>query len=219
MLASIGRIPESVDDNYQQLHRYARESSNPRQLNKFIDLCNKQKDTHNITFEIDYRNNIGQTPLWVACFLGHESTAKILVRHGADVNARASDNSTPMHAAIGSSKSSIKLMVHLIEQGGNYRFSDKQGRDPVDWLRDELNYKKSKMWFGGSRKILQDKLTYLEKKSLQHQRRIIINNENVSSNLRTDLDSLATYRKGGNRGDSTRGFGNWLEFSVFLNVF
>ena len=69
MLASIGRIPESVDDNYQQLHRYARESSNPRQLNKFIDLCNKQKDTHNITFEIDYRNNIGQTPLWVACFL------------------------------------------------------------------------------------------------------------------------------------------------------
>lgn len=206
MLATIGRIPDSAPDNYKQLHIYAKENPNPRQLNKFIDLCNTQQDTHGIPFEIDYRNNVGQTALWVACFLGNEQTAKILVRNGADVNARANDNSTPMHACIGSSKCSIKLMTYLIHDcGGNYRFSDKQGRDPVEWLKDELSYRKSKsMWFNGSRKILQDKLTYLEKIGNEHRRRLIINDSNWRKNLDFDLEGIVQYKRG-NRGDSIGG--------------
>ena len=185
-IAFIGRIVDSADDNYHILHKYSRDQPSPKQLTKFIDLCRKQQETHGIPFEIDYRNNKGQTPLWVACYLGNESTAKILVRHGADVNARASDNSTPMHAAIGSSKSSLKLVMFLIQCGGNYRFSDKQGRDPVDWLKDELDHKKHKSLFGvgGKMKILQEKLKYLDKIGNEHQRRLQINNENWLSNLR-----------------------------------
>ena len=75
---------------------------------------------------------------------GNESIAELLVQHGADVNARARDNSTPMHAAIGSSKCSVKLIKYLIEHGGNYRLLDKEAREPLMWLEEELEHRKSR---------------------------------------------------------------------------
>ncbi|MEQ2159765.1 hypothetical protein GOODEAATRI_026611, partial [Goodea atripinnis] len=44
-------------------------------------------------------NKDGFTPLHVAALHGHSSLAALLIRHGANVNVRTSQNATPLHLA------------------------------------------------------------------------------------------------------------------------
>uniref|UniRef100_A0A3Q2CDR0 Uncharacterized protein n=1 Tax=Cyprinodon variegatus TaxID=28743 RepID=A0A3Q2CDR0_CYPVA len=57
-------------------------------------------------------NADGFTPLHVAALHGHSSIAALLIRHGANVNARTNQNATPLHLA--SQNSHVQVEEQLL---------------------------------------------------------------------------------------------------------
>jgi ankyrin repeat protein len=57
------------------------------------------------------------------------NTVKLLLEHGADVNMRALDNSTPLHVAMEYGR--VKIVPMLLEHGANVDAKDKNGRTPL----------------------------------------------------------------------------------------
>jgi ankyrin repeat protein len=49
--------------------------------------------------DVDARNNIGATPLYIASREGNIDVVNVLIAHGADVNARNNDGDTPLLVA------------------------------------------------------------------------------------------------------------------------
>src|SRR5450432_728354 len=65
---------------------------------------------------ISVENNLGETPLHKAACWGHEMLVQLLIRNGADINARSlSYGATALHKAIGSCR---KELVELLLQSG-----------------------------------------------------------------------------------------------------
>lgn len=60
-------------------------------------------------------NADGFTPLHVAALHGHSSVAALLIRHGANVNARTNQNATPLHLA--SQNSHVQVEEQLLSLG------------------------------------------------------------------------------------------------------
>lgn len=76
-------------------------------------------------------NRKGWTPLHYAASKAHLETAGMLLRHGAQVNARAADGTTPlMMAAYGGSEPMVRL---LLEHGADSRLKTNQDYDAADW--------------------------------------------------------------------------------------
>ena len=66
-------------------------------------------------------NNIGHTPLHRACFFAHSKIAKMLVEHGAQVDAKSIDGSTPLIQAACSDRDSdgdVKNVVKFLLDNG-----------------------------------------------------------------------------------------------------
>jgi len=49
--------------------------------------------------DINKKNGVGQTPLYIACEKGFEGIVKILVEHRADVYKKDNDGNTPLFVA------------------------------------------------------------------------------------------------------------------------
>ena len=58
---------------------------------------------------------VGMTPLHVAAFHGTPAIAEVLLAHGADVNARLKDGSTPLSLAL---KNSNRRVVRVLRRHG-----------------------------------------------------------------------------------------------------
>lgn len=73
---------------------------------------------------------LGWTPLHEACNHGHYNVAIILVRAGANVNAKGLENNTPLHdaAIVGQ----LKLVKMLLERGADPCFKNSKGKTPCD---------------------------------------------------------------------------------------
>jgi ankyrin repeat protein len=77
----------------------------------------------------DYRDSDGVTLLYQASRQGHLNTAKVLIEHGASVNAVSRNYSTPILAAtFGNHHNLVKF---LIEKGGDATIRDSVGRSPL----------------------------------------------------------------------------------------
>ena len=81
---------------------------------------------------VDARDKDDSTPLHCAAWKGHAAVAKVLLRAGADVNARSRNEhygDTPLHAAAhGNQAAVVKL---LIDNGAKLGAKNQGGRTPL----------------------------------------------------------------------------------------
>ncbi|XP_038561074.1 ankyrin repeat domain-containing protein 27 [Micropterus salmoides] len=74
-------------------------------------------------------NAEGFTPLHVAALHGHSALAALLIRHGANVNARTNMSATPLHLA--SQNSHIQVVRLLLECNAKLNKKDHYGNTPL----------------------------------------------------------------------------------------
>ncbi|KFU86262.1 Inactive serine/threonine-protein kinase TEX14, partial [Chaetura pelagica] len=80
---------------------------------------------------VDAVNSMGQTCLFTAALLGLAKIVDVLLQYGSEANHRCHDGSTPVHAAAFSGNKWI--LSKLLDEGGDLRVHDKDGRSPEDW--------------------------------------------------------------------------------------
>jgi hypothetical protein len=77
------------------------------------------------------RGVYGRTPLHLACALGEESIAKVLIFEGADVNATAEGGWTALHWAAMTGRK--ELVRRLIDEGADVNSLAEDGTRPLTW--------------------------------------------------------------------------------------
>ena len=75
-------------------------------------------------------DELGATPLHDAAWAGHAGVARLLIRHGADVNARHKEaGSTPLHYAVLMNRREVVDV--LLEAGADLRAPFRGGATPL----------------------------------------------------------------------------------------
>nr|XP_046249206.1 ankyrin repeat domain-containing protein 27 isoform X2 [Scatophagus argus] len=78
---------------------------------------------------VNSSNVDGFTPLHVAALHGHSVLAALLIRHGANVNARTNQSATPLHLA--SQNSHVQAVRFLLECNAKLNKKDNYGNTPL----------------------------------------------------------------------------------------
>lgn len=81
---------------------------------------------------VSARDTDGSTPLHCATWKGHERLVEVLLKHGADVNARNNNDhwgTTPLHAAAHANQRAIAEL--LIAKGADIHATNLNGRTPL----------------------------------------------------------------------------------------
>jgi len=81
--------------------------------------------------QVSTRNELGETPLYVAAEKGQLEIAKLLIAKGADAKALTPNGETVLHAA--SMIESSTLMTALIEAGAEINAANRDGETPLHW--------------------------------------------------------------------------------------
>lgn len=96
------------------------------ELERYIKQCDDIKAHIN---EPD--KDLGLTALHYACKHGHLNVIRMLIKYGADENARSSDGRTPLHFA--ASYGTKELVQEILASGADYYAKDIQGRIALDF--------------------------------------------------------------------------------------
>ena len=76
------------------------------------------------------------TPLHFAACGGHAEVAKLLLEHGATLDAENVLGAQPLHASAGAD--TLEVAKWLVEQGVNVNATDENGSTPLDWAGEEV---------------------------------------------------------------------------------
>ena len=79
------------------------------------------------------RETMKVTPLASASAAGQYEIARVLIEHGADVNARATNDFTPLHESAASGKMEFTRL--LLEHGADVKARTSDGKTPLDYAR------------------------------------------------------------------------------------
>lgn len=88
-----------------------------------------EKAILNNDFDVDVKNEFGDTPLHIAASTGYTSVVKLLLEHEADVNAKNKIRETPLHCA--SSEGIIGNVELLLEHKADVNAINKDGDTPL----------------------------------------------------------------------------------------
>lgn len=81
--------------------------------------------------DLDVKNKLGETLLYVAAEKGQLEMAKLLIAEGVDAKARTPNGETVLHAA--AMIESASLMAALIEAGAEINLANRDGETPLYW--------------------------------------------------------------------------------------
>ena len=87
--------------------------------------------------EVDQKNNKGYTAFYISCANGHLETARVLKDANANIDCTDSKGLTPLHAAVGSPKSSLIVFTYLVQNGADITLKDARNKQPLDYARRE----------------------------------------------------------------------------------
>ena len=85
--------------------------------------------------DIELKSIKGSTPLYIATVNGHMEVVQYLHSVGADVEAVDYKGLSPLHAAVGAGRSSLKVVAYLVFCGCDIMRQDSYGRTPLDYAR------------------------------------------------------------------------------------
>ena len=86
-----------------------------------------------------------QTPFHIASSSGSVEIARLLIKHGADVNVQNEIDSTPLHLAL--SEEQIDIVRLLVEHGANVTAKDWNHRTPLHLVSSWVNAKRTSLLF------------------------------------------------------------------------
>lgn len=92
--------------------------------------------------EVDSQDCFGDTALHIACFIGHEKAARVLLRASANVNAKNNQGNTPLHFAILTCDE--QLIELLLKNGAMPNCINNENMSPLDIARAITNDIKDK---------------------------------------------------------------------------
>lgn len=73
----------------------------------------------------------GETPLFCAAFWGHDEIVETLIKAGANVNATARKQVSPLHEAV--RMGNVGVAKLLLKNGANTQAKDHEGKTPLEW--------------------------------------------------------------------------------------
>jgi ankyrin repeat protein len=80
------------------------------------------------------RESMKVTPLASAGAANRNDIARILVEHGADVNAKAANDFSPLHEA--AATGNLELATLLLENGADINAKTTEGKTPLDYAKE-----------------------------------------------------------------------------------
>lgn len=81
------------------------------------------------------RESMKVTPLASASAAGQYEIARVLIEHGANVNARAASDFTPLHESAASGK--VEFAKLLLEHGADVNARAADGKTPLDYAHEQ----------------------------------------------------------------------------------
>lgn len=88
-----------------------------------------EPDTNTVT------EMLGWSPLHYCMFGGHVHAARLLLKHGAQIDIRDVDEQTPLHLAL--SRGHRRAAAYLLQRGADVHLQDKHGRGVLHICLDE----------------------------------------------------------------------------------
>jgi ankyrin repeat protein len=79
--------------------------------------------------DVNFKNEIGETPLQIAAAYGHKDLVVLLLDNNADINMQCTSGWSPLHQTAMKGKKDIA--EYLIKKGANVNIKDKEGHTPL----------------------------------------------------------------------------------------
>lgn len=83
---------------------------------------------------VNAKTAAGETPLYIAALLGHDTVAEVLLENGADVNAADKSQITPLHRA--AEYGHAKVVALLLAHHANRNAKHWNGKTPADFAQE-----------------------------------------------------------------------------------
>ena len=81
-------------------------------------------------FQVDKKDKFGRTPLHIAAEYNRLTIAKLLITHGANINAQDYNGETPLHKAVYNQR--IGIIKLLLDKGAKLDIPNRRGMTPLD---------------------------------------------------------------------------------------